>query len=291
MPRVILSASIALAAFMMPAYGGESAPAGAKAQAVADTFDITVGGSLMSDYIYRGISLSARRPAATSSVDVQRDWFYVSGELHSVKLPTNPAAELTLAAGARRTISDIDFDLAATYFYYPGETLAEGERASNYWEAGLSATRRIADAFTLIGHMTYAPNASNTGAWGGYASGELRIDLPKFTLAQSKELGWVLAAELGHARFGNTTLGDYALPSYTHWRFGLSFTYDMLSFDLSYHDTSLSKEDCFVQTGDPAAVPGGSVNPSSNPEGLRSRLCGRALVATLSFEFNPSKLK
>lgn len=70
---------------------------------------------------------------------------------------------------------------------------------------------------------------------------------------------------------------------------GLAFRHAPLRFDLSYHDTNLTKEDCFVQTGDLAATPGGSVNPSSNPGGLRSGLCGRALVGTLSFEFEASK--
>lgn len=142
----------------------------------------------------------------------------------------------------------------------------------------------------MVGHASYSPNVSHTGAWGSYLGGEFRIDLPKLTLPQGNELGWLLAAERGHADFGNTTLGDYALPSYTHWRLGLTFTYDALSFDLSYHDTSLTKENCFVHTGDPAAAPGGIVS-LSNPDGLRSRLCGQALVGTLSFEFNASKAK
>jgi hypothetical protein len=75
------------------------------------------------------------------------------------------------------------------------------------------------------------------------------------------------------------------LPSYAHWRLGTGFKYDLVSFDLSYHDTNLSKEDCFVLAGD-SATPGVG-RFGSNPGGLQSNLCGRALVATLSFEFKP----
>lgn len=165
MPRIILSASIALAALMMPAFGGESAPAAAsKAAAVSNAFDITISGSLMSDYIYRGISLSARRPAVASSIDIQYGGFYVSGELRSVNLPTNPAAELTLSVGVRRTLADIDFDVSATYFYYPGETPSETQTATDYWQGGISASRRFMDAFTLAGQVSYSPNVSHTGA-------------------------------------------------------------------------------------------------------------------------------
>ena len=61
--RVMSFAAVALATLAAPAGGEES-----KAPAASEVFDITVGGSLMSDYIYRGISLSARRPAVASSI-------------------------------------------------------------------------------------------------------------------------------------------------------------------------------------------------------------------------------
>jgi hypothetical protein len=78
-----------------------------------------------------------------------------------------------------------------------------------------------------------------------------------------------------------------ALPSYAHWGLGVAFNYAQLSFDLSYHDTNLSKEDCFVLAGDGGA--GGTGRFASNSGGLQSGLCGRALVGTLSVEFQPSK--
>jgi hypothetical protein len=64
-----------------------------------------------------------------------------------------------------------------------------------------------------------------------------------------------------------------------------------LTLDLSYYDTNLSKEDCFVFTGDPMATPGGAVDPVSNPDGLRSRLCGATFVGALSVKFKESDLK
>jgi hypothetical protein len=47
----------------------------------------------------------------------------------TVKLPTQPSAELTLAGGIRPTIATIDFDLGVTHFAYPGERLY-GERTA-----------------------------------------------------------------------------------------------------------------------------------------------------------------
>src|SRR5271167_4834696 len=114
----------ALLALLAPAYCGEAAKAigeDSESKAASDAFETTVGGSLMSDYLYRGISLSERGPSVSSSVEVQRGWFYVGSQVYTVRLPTDPAGELTVTGGIRREAAGVDFDLAAEYYYYPGE--------------------------------------------------------------------------------------------------------------------------------------------------------------------------
>jgi uncharacterized protein (TIGR02001 family) len=280
---------VALLALPAPARCGEAARAtgeNSQSKAASEAFAITLGGSLLSDYLYRGISLSDRRPSVSSSVEVARGWFYVGGQVYTVRLPTDPAAELTLTGGIRHEVAGIEFDLSAEYYYYPGETPTPGSGTTNYWQSGISASRRIFDTFEIVGRATYAPNSWNSGAWGAYASGEIKIDLPKFKLPNRQEVTWTLGAEFGHQSFGITSQGS-ALPSYAHWRLGAAFKYDVVSFDLSYHDTNLSKENCFVLAGD-SAMPGVG-RFGDNPGGLQSNLCGRALVATLSFEFKPPR--
>jgi len=280
---------VALLALPAPAFCGEAARAlgeNSQSKATSDAFETTVSASLMSDYLYRGISLSDRGPSVSSSVEVRRGWFYVSGQFYTVRLPTDPAAELTLTGGIRREVAGIEFDLSAEYYYYPGETPAPGSGTTNYWQSGISATRRIFDAFEIVGRATYAPNSWNSGAWGAYGSGEIKVDLPKFKLGNHNEVTWTLGAELGHQSFGTTSQGS-VLPSYAHWRLGAAFKYDVVSFDLSYHDTNLSKEDCFVLAGSFTTLGVGRFG--DNPGGLQSNLCGRALVATLSFEFKPPR--
>ena len=63
-------------------------------------------------------------------------------------------------------------------------------------------------------------------------------------------------------------------------------TRKMFNLDLRYYDTNLSKESCFVFTGDPNARPGGRPDPVTNPDGLTSRWCGATFVAKLWFELN-----
>jgi uncharacterized protein (TIGR02001 family) len=280
---------VALLALPAPAWCGDAARAigeTSEPKAASDGFETTVSGSLLSDYIYRGISLSDRGPSVSSAVEVARGGLYVAGQVYTVRLPTDPVGELTLTGGIRREVAGVAFDLSAEYYYYPGETPTPGSGTTNYWQYGISASRRIFEAFEIVGRATYAPNSWNSGAWGAYGSGEIKIDLPKFKLPNRNEVAWTLGAELGHQSFGTTSQGS-ALPSYAHWRISAVFKYDVLSLDLSYHDTNLSKEDCFVLAGD-SATPGVG-RFGANPGGMQSNLCGRSLVATLAFEFKPPR--
>jgi len=288
----ILPSWIALLALVAPACCGEAAGAigeNSASKGDSDTLETTIGGSLMSDYIYRGISLSERGPSVSSSVEVQRGWFYLNGQIYRVRLPGDPVAELTFTGGIRHEIAGVEFDLAAEGYYYPGETPAPGSGATNYWQSGITASRRIMDAFEITGQVAYSPSVWNSGAWGTYGAGGLKIDLPKFKLPNKDIVTWMLSGELGYQGFGSTSQG-FELPSYAHWRLGVLFNYDKLSLDLSYQDTNLSKESCFVLTGDTSSTPGGRGRFGENPGGLQSDLCGRALVGTLSFEFKPPKL-
>jgi hypothetical protein len=60
----------------------------------------------------------------------------------------------------------------------------------------------------------------------------------------------------------------------------------MRSMSSCADDTNLSKETCFVLTGDPTARPGGSIDPVTNPEGLTSRCCSATFVAKVWFALN-----
>jgi uncharacterized protein (TIGR02001 family) len=259
----------------------------------ADTVETTVSASVQSDYRYRGISLSRRGPSASSSLEVERDGFYVGGLLYTVRLPGDPVAELTGSAGIRRPFAGIDFDIWAEAYYYPAEAPPPGSGATNYWQANLKGTRKF-DKFELVGQFGYSPTVWNSGAWGTYGSGVLNIEMPTLKLA-AEDITWKLVGELGYQAFGSTALGTQ-LPNYAHWRLGTVFARGNWSLEVNYQDTNLSKESCFVLTGDTSS--GGTLAAIGdtrlrrfidNSDGLRSDLCGRAVVGVLSFEFSPAK--
>ena len=257
-----------------------------------DAAELTAGAVLLSDYIYRGISYSARHPSVGAYVDAQRGWLYAWTNFNSVKFSTQAASELTVAAGLRPTLGPFEFDIGAAYYYYPGEI---GPERSNYWESHATVAYKPTEKVTLGATLAYAPNVWQSGAWGTYAAGSFALDLPSGFLPPG--LGWTLSADVGRSLFGPTTptgggvnadAGGLPLPAYTNWRAGLTFSYNVFKVALNYTDTNLSKENCYVMTGDLAAISGGVINPGNNPMGLRSNLCGAVFSATLGFEVTPS---
>jgi uncharacterized protein (TIGR02001 family) len=261
--------------------------------AAAEQAKLTAGAMLMTDYIYRGISYSAHQPAVAAYLDAQYGWLYGYTNFNSVKFSTSPAVEVTMTVGARPTLGPFEFDIGAAYYYYPGEI---GPERSNYWEAHATVSHKLTDKITLESTLAYAPNVWQTGAWGTYAAGTLSFDLPSGMLPA--DVGWTLSFDLGRWLFGPTTSGGgvsaagggLPLPAFTNWRAGLMFTHRVFKLGLNYTDTNLSKENCFVLTGDLGAIPGGVSNPGNNPFGFRSGLCGATFSATLGVEFNPATL-
>lgn len=238
---------------------------------------------LASDYIYRGVTLSDRKPAVGAAIEATYDWLYAGLTVASVKLPTQPAAEISMSGGIRPKLGMFDFDIGATYFAYPGESPAAASNGINYWETAVRAETRLSESVRIGGGFAYSPNVSNTGAWSQYAAAGFAYDLPSKLLPPDVGLSFTTAA--GYSWFGNQSadLGGFPLPAYLNWQAGVTLTRKMINLDLRYHDTNLSKENCFVFTGDPNARPGGRLDPITNPDGLTSRWCGAAFVAKLWF--------
>ena len=247
--------------------------------------DVSVRAGLASDYIYRGTTLSDHKPAVGTAVEASYSLFYAGTTVASVKLPTNPAAEMTFNGGIRPKVWDIEFDFGWTYLLYPGET--EGAtNGTDYWETSARASYQLTDEISIAAGFAYSPSVSNTGAWSKYAASGLSAELPKNLLPNNLRVS--LSGAVGYFWFGNQSpaLGGFPLPAYTNWNAGITFTRKMFNLDLRYSNTNLSREDCFVFTGDPGSVPGGRSNAITNPDGLVSNWCGPAAVAKLWFALN-----
>lgn len=247
-------------------------------------FEIRSG--LASDYIYRGVTLSDRHPAVGAAVGVTYGLLYAAATAASVNLPSKPAAEISFGGGIRPTLGPFNFDLGVLYFSYPGENPAAQSNGINYWEMTARAETAISESFRVGAGFAYSPNVSNTGAWSQYAAAGMAYEVPRQFLPSDLSVSFTAAA--GYSWFGNQSadLGGFALPSYLNWQAGVTFTWKAISLDLRYHDTNLSKENCFVFTGDPNAQAGGRPDSITNPDGLASRWCSAAFAAKLWFTLN-----
>src|SRR5262245_16874153 len=261
--------------------GKHAAPAEGKNQ-----LELELRSGVASDYIYRDVTLSDRRPAVGTALEATYGQFYAGVAIASVRLPTEPAAEISISGGIRPTLGTIDFDLGVIYFAYPGENPATGSQGINYWEAAVRAERNLTESFRVGGGFAYSPNVSNTGAWSAYAAAGFAYELPRRLLPP--DFGIAFSAAAGYSWFGHQSadLGGFPLPAYLNWQAGVTVTRKMINLDLRYHDTNLTKENCFVFTGDPNARPGGRPDPVTNPNGLTSRWCGAAFVGKLWFVLN-----
>jgi uncharacterized protein (TIGR02001 family) len=280
-------------------------------------FDVAIGGAIMSDYNFRGISQTARGPGGTVYIEgrykpVKDVEWYAGSQVWTVKLLTDPTAEVDLYGGVRLTWDKWLLDLGAMYYWYPRErqvtngvfptfiavpngsvSLAETDFLEFYGKL----TYTFNDNFALTGAVYYTNNWLNSGASGVYYSG-----IAKYTgTALPSGWNWYLSGELAYYDLGTTkwdpiafngpNFSGFDLPSYMTWNVGIGFTYKAMTLDLRYYDTNLSKEECYVLTADPGATFGGTAISITNPGGLQSKWCGAAFIGKLSFDTTLSSIK
>jgi len=267
--------SCAVASFAPVAASAQSA--GTSGTTVAATpanptpasLDMTLTGSLASDYNYRGYTLSDHKPSAAADFDATYDIWFVDINAASVQIPGLPHLQNTDTLGVRPVFGALTFEVGTEYYAYPGSAIDIA-----YFEYYAAPTYAVTPQLTLGLNVDYAPNYSRTGAWENYNS---------ITAKYTFDWGLSLSGELGRQSFGVTRPWSASpmpikLPLYTYWNLGFSYTYKVLTFDLRYFASTLSRQSCYLITGTGA--------PDTGSNG-----CDPAIVATLSWNANLSGLK
>ena len=163
-------------------------PAGAAANASELSAEI----GLVSDYRYRGLSLSDKKPAIQGSATFEHDsGFYAEAWSSMIGGPDVEAdAELDLTAGYALDISDhLSLDMSGTYYLYPGEP------GANYVDGTISLGLTQGRAAGRIG-LSFAPKQKGTEDDGGkkssnsYAFAGASYELEKLPLTLNAELGY-----------------------------------------------------------------------------------------------------
>jgi len=320
MKRFTLAAIAALAISTVPAFAADM-PVKAKPAAAPPppAWDIAFGGAIASDYIWRGITQSNHKPSVASYFEPRYNinenfQLYAGVGGASIDFPNRAAAEIDFYGGFRPTFGKLSLDFGVWYYWYPGgqcfnattqpcapsggvafQNLPNGNVAkadASFFEVFGHASYAVTDAFTVSAHAFYSPNVLNTGARGWYVAGTAKYTFPTF----ANSVQPYLSGEVGYWDLGTSdafygctiALGCLAnnpagIPyaSYVTWNVGLGFVWKVLTLDLRYVDTNLSKADCNAFTSDHTATfsPSGVTAINAGP---LSNWCGARFLARLS---------
>jgi len=330
MKKAVLSVAAALAVSVtVPALAADMP---AKAPKVAPApppspWDIAFGAAVTSDYNFRGISQTDLGPGGFAYFEPRYNitpdlQLYGGIAAASVKLATNPSAEVDLYGGIRPTFGPVAFDFGAIYYWYPSETqfcgltgpfpflgpcggnpaFANGNTTlsdTDYWEVYGKVLWTVNPMIALGANVYYSPSWLHTGASGTYASGTAKFTFENLipnniTFYVSGEGGyyWLGTTDLVAGVFvDNAGTGGWDLPDYAYWNVGIGFNWKVFTLDLRYHDTNLSKAECNSLTADPSASPNTGVVINNFTTFASSKWCGAAFIAKLSADLTLGSLK
>ena len=164
-----------------PTQDPEALPDGERPDAA---FSIATSIAAVTDYRFRGVSLSNNDPALQGGVELSsRTGLYVGAWSSTIPNYSGAHAELDGYAGYRHTVWNWQLDVGAIGYLYPSGTDVNG------FELYGSASREIASA-TIKAGASYMPQQSNFGDGDGtYVFAELAGELPRTPFTLRAHLG------------------------------------------------------------------------------------------------------
>lgn len=305
---LLSAAALGAAAFAGQALAADlpstKAPVVEAPAATSTMFDVAFGVKYTSNYGFRGISQSNGFGVAQGYAELQffDNFFYVNGFASKVDLPTKATAETDVGVGIRPKFGPLTFDIGFIQYAYPGERrfmnpfspvtyvtpsgtfdgpAILSPKNSEFGEVHAAVTATF-DGLTLGAGVYHSWDFLGLGTPATYYNGTVKYSFPAEFMSGMKG-NFYASGELGYFKLGTVAarLGGAKLKSYTTWNVGAGYTYENLTVDLRYVDTNLSKQNCFLNTTDPAGFMNGG----------KSNWCSAAFVATVSLDFTYSGLQ
>ena len=206
--------------------------------------------AISTDYRFRGISQSARDPAVSGGFD-----YSYSGAPVGVFLgtwassidfghaddasPDRASMEWDVYGGLNGTFpiaKGVDWKIGGLGYLYPGSDTGTGVAHYDYVEAFGSLAYDFGP-FNVAAGLAYSPDYFFESGDGLYVSGDVGVPLP-YDLA--------LSGHIGHQDIHDNA--QFGTPDYYDWNVGISKTWNIFTFKISYVDTNLSKSECFGGT-------------------------------------------
>ena len=196
-------------------------PAFAADEEVAEEAEgpITISGgvAVVSDYRFRGVSLSDKDFAVQPTITVSHEsGLYVGAWASNIAPNSGDDVELDIYAGFAGG-DTVTYDLGATYYVYPGAS------ALNYVEF-IGKTGTTVGPVTLGGVLAYAPSQDGTGNKDNvYVGGTAAFAIPNTPLTFNSSVG------LEDGAFGDNKID---------WSLGVSASVSGFTLGASYVDTN-----------------------------------------------------
>jgi uncharacterized protein (TIGR02001 family) len=198
----------------------------AQAAKPAPSYTITGNMTLASEYIFRGIGQTNRKPAIQGGVDYAHASGFYAGLwasnisiLSDATLGVSAAIEADFYGGYKGSYKDVSYDIGALQYYYPGNypaSYVSPDTLELYAQAGWRW-------FTL----KYSHAVSNTFGFADSKASHYLDLTGNFELGH----GVTLSAHVGHQKIHNNSAA-----SYTDWKLGVSKEYVGLNWGLAYVD-------------------------------------------------------
>lgn len=242
------------------------------------TDELTVSGSvaLVSDYRFRGVSMTDKEMAVQAGIQVDHaSGLYIgtwASNLSGWGTFGGSNMELDIYAGFATEISPgISVDVGATWYMFPG-----GLDNTDFVEPYVKLSGSIGPAEITAG-VAYAPKQEALGAWydsamsAGYDNpGDKNDNLYLFLDGSVgiPDTGLTLSAHIGYSD-GNPGLGPWGTSpaptgKYVDWKLGADYALGPLTLGVAYIDTDLTKsETAYLQPNFSSTKNGSSIAGST----------------------------
>jgi uncharacterized protein (TIGR02001 family) len=244
MRKTIFAASLASAAIAVPQLAAAQAAAAPAAPAPSYTFTGNIG--LVSDYRFRGISQTFKKPAIQGGFDFAHEsGFYLGNWNSNVNEGAGfPAGniEMDFYGGWKKTWGDWGLDLGAIYYYYPGTDANAASGTALFNPKTLKIhTGSVHNTEVYIGGSWKWISLKYSHAVSDYFSLPDTKGSHYLDLSGTYDLGngWGVTGHIGSFKLKNFDTGaDFSKGSYTDWKIGVTKDVGGWILGASYIDTN-----------------------------------------------------
>jgi uncharacterized protein (TIGR02001 family) len=199
-------------------------------------FSWSVNAAGTSDYIFRGVSQSDEKPAASAGLDVAWGIAYAGIWASTVDkdFVGGSPAEIDFYAGIKPVWGPATFDFGVLYYYYPGSD--DGEKIGltgepDVVELKIGVSGEILPKLSAATYVYWSPEAA-------YDAGEYWVS--ESTLAYALPNIGIFAPSIS-GTIGFVDNQDFESSDYTYWNAGLALAVEKFTFDFRYWDTDISE--------------------------------------------------